>query len=163
QNGQGHGRVVGVFHEAGRRRWTPILVALGVVVVASGIAAAASLLQNPKQRAQPVPSPPAGAVSVTALRVPPSNRPLLGFRDESRHMCAVRNSAGDSVDRKADLKLMDAATGKARQVASVLTTQDRQVTGAWTLLSCSTKADRAVVVFTHDAVRALRVLQLSTG
>jgi len=232
-----------VFHEAGRRRWTPILVALGLVLVASGVAAAVSLLQSPKQTAQPNQTPAPGIVSVTALRSPPPNQPLLWFRDDStnlpfvlratdwtgrtlgqlavscrecgilaspdgqrlligsqssaglpasspladrvfsssgkllstldgyqaqwsddsRHMCAVRNRAGDSVDRKADLKLMDTNTGKARQVASVLTTQDRQLTGAWTLLSCSTSADRAVLVFTHDAVRALRELQLSTG
>ena len=78
-------------------------------------------------------------------------------------LCTVRVRATDPVNRSAELILTDPATGHSRTVATVTTAQAPSLTGSWTLVSCNTLADRALLVFTHNAVRALRVVELSTG
>jgi hypothetical protein len=72
-----------VFHEPGRSRWRPLLVALGLVAAASGLAAVVSLVQSGKRPASAPLRPSAGVVSVSTLQTPPGNRPLLWFRDDS--------------------------------------------------------------------------------
>lgn len=229
-----------MFHEDGRRRWTPLLAALGLVILATGIAVGASLVQSPKRSTTANPSPPPGQLTVTPLRVPPANQRLLWFRDDSTglpfvlratdwtghalgqlslscstcgvlpspdgqrlliggqtrpgpaaksdqvysaagrllstvdgfqarwsddgsHLCTVRGSNSDPVKRGAELDVTDVTTGTTRSAAVFTTTQEDGLVADWTLLGCSARNDRAVVAFAHDAVRALRVLQLSTG
>jgi hypothetical protein len=79
-----------------------------------------------------------------ALRAPTSNEPSLQGASTT-YLWMTNVSTGDR--RAVALVYADAALGQ----------------GSWTLLSCSVGADRAVVAFEADGVKALRVVQLSTG
>ncbi|MGA8361500.1 MAG: hypothetical protein WB793_07705 [Candidatus Dormiibacterota bacterium] len=88
------------------------------------------------------------------------------WSDDSAHLCTLRapvdGSASSQGASSVSLWMIDVANGAARSIASVST--DAGVgQGSWTLLSCSVGADRAVVAFEADGVKALRVVQLSTG
>jgi hypothetical protein len=88
------------------------------------------------------------------------------WSDEGSMLCALRAPArGEPALQSAStayLWLTNVSSGKVRSVAAV--SADPEVgSGIWTLLSCSSSADRAVIAFEADGVKALRVLQLSTG
>jgi len=222
-----------------------VLVALGLMLFAIGVAAGASLLQAPRSPTASNTSPSPGQLSVRVLKAPPANQRLLWFRDDTTglpfviratdwsghtlgqlaidcascgvlpspdgqrlligdqstpgpawhrapnpdrvfsssgkplgivdgyqaewsdenggQLCALREHRSDPVHRRAELVVTDAATGAARTTAAVTTAQATTLTGSWTLVSCNRQADRALLVFTHSTVRALRVLQLSSG
>lgn len=70
-----------MFHEAGRSRHAPLLVALALAVVVVGVGAVVSLVQSGKR--PPAPAAVPGASGVTVLEAPPTGRPLLWFRDDS--------------------------------------------------------------------------------
>lgn len=88
------------------------------------------------------------------------------WSDESTRICTLRTpgNADPSLQGASmvDLWLTSATNGNARSIALV-TTEAGAGQGIWTLLSCSIGADRAVVAFEADGVKALRVVQLSTG
>jgi hypothetical protein len=79
-----------------------------------------------------------------ALRAPTSNEPALQGASTT-YLWMTNVSTGDR--RAVAFVYADAALGQ----------------GSWTLLSCSVGADRAVVAFEAEGVKALRVVQLSTG
>jgi hypothetical protein len=88
------------------------------------------------------------------------------WSDEGALLCALRAPANGDPSLEgastAYLWLTNASTGVARSVAAV--TADAAVgSGSWTLVGCSTSADRAVIAFEANGVKALRVVQLSTG
>ncbi|HEV3273585.1 MAG TPA: hypothetical protein VG299_01840 [Candidatus Dormibacteraeota bacterium] len=88
------------------------------------------------------------------------------WSDDSAHLCTLRAPGNGSASLQGassvSLWMTDVANGAARSIAAVST--DAGVgPGSWTLLSCSVGADRAVVAFEADGVKALRVVQLSTG
>jgi hypothetical protein len=88
------------------------------------------------------------------------------WSDDGAQLCALRAPANLDPSLQsassAYLWLTNVATGTARSIAAV-TTDAGVGQGSWTLLSCSVGADRAVVAFEAEGVKALRVVQLSTG
>ena len=88
------------------------------------------------------------------------------WSDDSTRLCALRapDNASPSLQGASavSLWLTSVATGAARSIAAI-TTDAGVGQGSWTLLSCSVGADRAVLAFEADGVKALRVVQLSTG
>jgi hypothetical protein len=88
------------------------------------------------------------------------------WSDDGARLCALRAPANLDPSLQgastAYLWLTNVATGTARSIASV-TTDAGVGQGSWTLLSCSIGADRAVIAFAADGVKALRIVQLSTG
>jgi len=233
-----------VFHEDRRNRSRPVLVALGLAVAVSGVAAAASFLENPKHRLSPLPSPSAqpGPFTVTALQVPPAGRALIWFRDaepsgsfflratdwsgravgrlavscaacqvlvspdgqrlmigdqdtaalaastdqvfdasgrrlsavngfqaqwsdDSRHLCALASMppAPHHLIAAAELQVTDVSDGFVRDAAQVQTVADPTRMGSWSLLRCAVSADRAVLAYSYQGVRAVRVIRISNG
>jgi len=221
-----------------------MLVASGLVVAVSGIAAVASFLQSPKHVvsvASPTPAPDAVHFTVRSLQVPPSDRPLIWFReadsfaplvlratdwtgrvvgrlavscstcevldspdgqrllignqytpelaaisdhvfdsaghaltavdgyeaqwaDDSRHLCALRTTSTlNSPEADAAVDVIDATHGSVRTVARARAGADPSHAGTWSLLRCAIKADRAVLTYSYQGVRALRVVRISTG
>jgi hypothetical protein len=88
------------------------------------------------------------------------------WSDDGARLCALRAPANLDPSLQgastAYLWLTNVATGTARSIAAV-TTDAGVGQGSWTLLSCSIGADRAVVALEADGIKALRIVQLSTG
>jgi WD40 repeat protein len=87
------------------------------------------------------------------------------WSDDGARLCALRAPTNQNALQgasTADLWMTNISTGDVRSVASV--SVDGAIgSGSWMLLSCSIGADRAVIAFEADGVKALRVVQLSTG
>ena len=88
------------------------------------------------------------------------------WSDDGTRLCALRapttNQNALQGASTAYLWMTNVSTGDVRSIASV--TVDGSIgSGSWTLLTCSISADRAVIAFAAVGVKALRVVQLSTG
>ena len=86
------------------------------------------------------------------------------WSDEGTRICALRAPANADPSLQGvatvSLWLTDVTNGKARSIAPVATAAGAGQ-GTWTLLSCSVGADRAVIAFEADGVKALRVVPSS--
>jgi hypothetical protein len=86
------------------------------------------------------------------------------WADDSRHLCVLHGVAPaptEPATSQANLELLDSSVVARRTVATVRAPANQLA--AWRLLACSLTADRAVITYEAQGVRALRVVQISTG
>jgi hypothetical protein len=85
------------------------------------------------------------------------------WSDDGRYLCTLRPHHPTLAGRGQDLEVINAVTGHTRVAATIDLDPEAGPNGALILLHCGTSSNRAIVVFSSGGVRAVKVLQLSSG